>query len=120
MFDYIEMFYNPKRKHTNNGMLSPVDFETRQQKLNEAGVLESRGYSVKGGTSAIGVEPKANCAVVRTNLRAILPQGDGAQLPKAGLVCAKIQRCYLFRPIFATNEIASTGWVGSQTNSAFA
>ena len=38
VFDYIEMFYNPKRKHTNNGMLSPVDFETRQQKLTEAGV----------------------------------------------------------------------------------
>jgi putative transposase len=38
LFDYIVMFYNPKRKHTNNGMLSPVDFETRQQKLNEAGV----------------------------------------------------------------------------------
>ena len=38
VFDYIEMFYNPKRKHTNNGMLSPVDFEVRQQKLNEAGV----------------------------------------------------------------------------------
>jgi transposase InsO family protein len=31
VFEYIEMFYNPKRKHTNNGMLSPVDFETRQQ-----------------------------------------------------------------------------------------
>ena len=38
VFEYIELFYNPKRKHTNNGMLSPVDFETRQQKLNEAGV----------------------------------------------------------------------------------
>jgi putative transposase len=38
VFEYIEMFYNPKRKHTNNGMLSPVDFEARQQKLNEAGV----------------------------------------------------------------------------------
>jgi len=38
VFDYIEMFYNPKRKHTNNGMLSPVDFEARQQKLNGAGV----------------------------------------------------------------------------------
>lgn len=38
VFDYIEMFYNPKRKHTNNGMLSPVDFEARQQKLTEAGV----------------------------------------------------------------------------------
>ena len=38
VFEYIEMFYNPKRKHTNNGMLSPVAFEARQQKLNEAGV----------------------------------------------------------------------------------
>ncbi len=32
VFDYIEMFYNPKRKHARNGMLSPVDFE-RQQKI---------------------------------------------------------------------------------------
>ena len=38
VFNYIEMFYNPKCKHTNNGMLSSVDFEIRQQKLNEAGV----------------------------------------------------------------------------------
>jgi putative transposase len=37
VFDYIEFFYNPKRKHARNGMLSPVDFE-RQQKLNTAGV----------------------------------------------------------------------------------
>jgi len=37
VFDPIEMLYNPKRKHTNNAMLSPVDFETRQQKLNAAG-----------------------------------------------------------------------------------
>lgn len=38
VFDYIEMFYNPNRKHTNNGMLSPVDYETKQRKMNEAGV----------------------------------------------------------------------------------
>ncbi|WP_088649382.1 IS3 family transposase [Marinibacterium profundimaris] len=38
VFDYIEMFYNPKRKHAKNGMLSPVDFEIRQQKLTKAGV----------------------------------------------------------------------------------
>ena len=38
VFDYIEMFYNPTRKHTNNGMLSPVDYETEQRKMNEAGV----------------------------------------------------------------------------------
>ena len=38
VFEYIELFYNPKRKHTNNGMLSPVDYEIRQQKLKKAGV----------------------------------------------------------------------------------
>lgn len=27
VFDYIEMFYNPKRRHSNNHRLSPVDFE---------------------------------------------------------------------------------------------
>jgi putative transposase len=32
VFEYIEMFYNPKRKHVRNGMLSPVEFE-RQQKI---------------------------------------------------------------------------------------
>lgn len=30
VFDYIEMFYNPKRKHVRNGMLSPVEFERQQ------------------------------------------------------------------------------------------
>ena len=38
VFDYIEMFYNPNRKHTNNSMLSPVDYEVRQRKLNKVGV----------------------------------------------------------------------------------
>lgn len=38
VFEYTEIFYNPKRKHTNNGMLSPVHFKARQQKLNEVGV----------------------------------------------------------------------------------
>ena len=31
VFDYIEMFYNPKRKHARNGMLSPVEFEQQQK-----------------------------------------------------------------------------------------
>ena len=38
VFEYIELFYNPKRKHMNDGKLSPADFEIRQQKLTEAGV----------------------------------------------------------------------------------
>lgn len=38
VFDYIEMLYNPKRKHAKNRMLSPVDFENRQRKVNQEGV----------------------------------------------------------------------------------
>ena len=37
IFDYIEFFYNPKRKHGRNGMLSPIDFE-KQQKWKLQGV----------------------------------------------------------------------------------
>ena len=37
MFDDIEMFYNPKRKHARNRVLSPVEFE-RQRKLRAEGV----------------------------------------------------------------------------------
>ena len=52
VFDYIEFFYNPQRKHVRNGMLSPINFE-QQQKLKLQGVQETRGYSlstrVRGG-----------------------------------------------------------------------
>ena len=38
IFDYIEMFYNPKRKHARNEILSPVDVEKRQRNVNQEGV----------------------------------------------------------------------------------
>lgn len=38
VFDYIEMFYNLTRKHTNSGMLSSVDYEMKQHRMNTAGV----------------------------------------------------------------------------------
>ena len=38
-FECIEMFYNPKRKHANTGMLSPFTFE-QQQKTEPTGCLE--------------------------------------------------------------------------------
>jgi putative transposase len=31
VFDYIEMFYNPKRKQVRNGILSPIEFERKQE-----------------------------------------------------------------------------------------
>ena len=42
VFNYIELFYNPKRKHGKNGMLSPIDFE-RQKYVKLQGVLENQG-----------------------------------------------------------------------------
>ena len=37
VFDYIEMFFNPKYKYVRNGMLSPVRFE-RPKELRTEGV----------------------------------------------------------------------------------
>ena len=42
VFDYIEMFCIPTRKHINNGMLSPIDYKMKQQKMNEADAWETR------------------------------------------------------------------------------
>lgn len=44
VFDHIEFFCNPQRKHIRNGMLSPIAFE-QQQKRKLQGVQETRGYS---------------------------------------------------------------------------
>lgn len=30
IFDYIELFYKPKRRHTHNGLLAPTVYEQRQ------------------------------------------------------------------------------------------
>jgi len=46
VFNYIEMFYSPKRRHSPASGLSPSDFEQRHsQRL--TGVQEIRGDSVK-------------------------------------------------------------------------
>ena len=41
VFDYVEMFYNPKGKHVSNGMLPPGEFE-RQKNLKANGVQKTR------------------------------------------------------------------------------
>ena len=36
LFDYIELFYNPKRRHGSNDQLSPVEYEKQHKKRLES------------------------------------------------------------------------------------
>ena len=42
VFDYIEAFYNRRRRHSKLGMLSPADFETSTLRLDGTGLAASR------------------------------------------------------------------------------
>ncbi|AGH76118.1 ISXac3 transposase [Xanthomonas axonopodis Xac29-1] len=42
VFDYIEMFYNPKRRHGSTGDLSPVEFEFQRHRT----VAAQRGHAL--------------------------------------------------------------------------
>jgi len=46
LFEWVELFCNLERRHTNHGRLSPGAFEIRQMESNEAGVCKSRGILV--------------------------------------------------------------------------
>ena len=35
IFNYIEMYYNPVRRHGSNGLLSPTDYERQYGKMTE-------------------------------------------------------------------------------------
>ncbi len=51
VFDYIERFYNPKRRHSKLGYLSPMEFENKvglaQLGVRKAGSRPRRMFSVK-------------------------------------------------------------------------
>ncbi len=66
VFDDIEMFYNPKRKHARNTMLSPAEFE-RQQMLRRqrfASTILSSGKtrSIRGIRILAAIASAANLA----------------------------------------------------------
>lgn len=62
VFDYIEFFYNPERKHVRSGMLSPIALE-QQQKLKLQGIYKSMGYSLEqseGSTPGALAQPETD------------------------------------------------------------
>ena len=103
VFEYIELFYNPKRKHTSNGMLSPVDVETRQQKLNEAGVQETSGTSNEAFN-----KPLPDLNDYGRDYPGVT-QGDGwsGEPPRGG-------RCHVLDPVCDATVALQTG--GMQTH----
>jgi len=46
VFDYIEAFYNRRRRHSTLGMLSPADYETGTLKADGASLAASRLASI--------------------------------------------------------------------------
>jgi putative transposase len=62
VFEHIVSSDTPTRKRTNTGILSPVDFELRQQKLNQPSAWETRGHSVRLSFTAFGTTRALNPA----------------------------------------------------------
>ena len=69
IFDYIEMFYNPKRRHGLNDRLSPAEFERRHcERL--ASVWQTRGDSRKPDSAvSIAPEPRGTACAGRQGRR---------------------------------------------------
>ena len=101
------MFYNPKRKHTNNDILSPVDFETRQHELNMAGVQETRGTSdcARSPPSLPGpwlelslqkiVGPKSSISAYRSRTVTQAISAVAASLPRRSKMPGAFKECLL-------------------------
>jgi hypothetical protein len=47
VFEYIEVFYNRRQRHSTLGMLSPVEFETGTLRIAAASLAASRLASIK-------------------------------------------------------------------------
>jgi hypothetical protein len=46
VFDYVETFYNRRRRHSTLGMLSPLEFETGTLRTDSASLAASRLASI--------------------------------------------------------------------------
>lgn len=53
VFDYIERFYNPRRRHSKLGYLSPMEFEARAALANLLSTKPAAAQSARTGCSSI-------------------------------------------------------------------
>lgn len=64
-FEWIEGWYNPRRRHSGLGMLSPHEFETLAASTNEAASSNQPNLSGETGQAPRGVEDRFDMASVR-------------------------------------------------------
>ena len=57
IFEYIEMFYNSKRRHGSNGQRSPLDYEKANQKWTAPSILDMRPPHFEAVSNASGLIP---------------------------------------------------------------
>ena len=74
---YIDGFYNPRRRHSHNGGLSPLDFEHNYTKQNAEPFAAPKGYSIAQDElqpSPFEILPSSHCSPAA---RTPLPQSGG-------------------------------------------
>ena len=53
VFDYIERFYNPRRRHSTIGYLSPMEFERQGSLWSSPGFVDSYGLANSSGSRVL-------------------------------------------------------------------
>ena len=70
VFDYIELFYNSKRRHADNGMLSPVEFEMATKLSSKVSMKLGAHHKFRQRFSPLGTSPnfKADRSYLRSSV----------------------------------------------------
>ena len=58
IFEWIEGWYNPRRRHTSTGDLSPVDYERRPRRRRGSGMMSTRELSGEPGLMDLPTQPQ--------------------------------------------------------------
>ena len=90
MFEWIEGFYNPRRRHTSLGMLSPHEFETRHTAAILEATADTTRYALFGSTRrfsrfpdghGLGVLAGDHVKIAQNGVRGLAGEGAAAIVP---------------------------------------